>query len=184
MLSNTGNAALLLVNTVLGLYTIAVLLRFVLQLVVANPYNPIAQFLIRITDPPLGLLRRVVPRYRRVDTAAILLMLILAVISIELDLAIIGIQALPGSVILWSILRLVVLALNMYFFTIIIEAIFSWFHTGHSSAMDFLCNINEPLLGPVRRFVPTVAGLDLSPLIVIIAVQVVSSLIPLPGVFR
>jgi len=74
MLSNAGNAALLLVNTLLDLYTIAVMLRFILQIVPADPYNPLAQFMIRVTDPPLGLLRRIVPRYRRIDTAALVLM--------------------------------------------------------------------------------------------------------------
>lgn len=184
MLTNTGNAALMLVNTLLGLYTIAVMLRFILQLVSGDPYNPLSQFLLRITDPPLGLLRRLVPSYRRIDTAAIILMAILAVITIELDLTIVGMQAPAASVALWAVLKLLVLLFNLYFFTILIQAVFSWFDTSHSPATSFLWSINEPLLRPVRRYIPPIAGLDLSPLIVIIVVQVLSTLVPLPGLFR
>ena len=184
MLSNAGNAALLLVNTLLGLYTIAVMLRFILQLVPADPYNPLAQFMIRVTDPPLGLLRRIIPRYRRIDTAALVLMAILAVITIELDLTIVGMQAPAASVVLWAVLKLLVLLCNLYFFTILIQAVMSWFSTGHNPAAGFLWSINEPLLRPVRRYIPPIAGLDLSPLVVIILVQVISTLLPLPGLFR
>ena len=185
MLSGAGNAELLLVNTILGLYTIAVMLRFIVQFTGVDPYNQITQFLIHITNPPLQPLRRVFPRYRNVDTAALVLMVIISVITIELDLLIVGIEALSlGWVAIWSLLRLVVLLCNLYFFTTLVGALLSWFNPGHSPAIVFLWSINEPVLRPIRRYIPPIAGLDLSPLVILLITQVIINFVGLPGIFR
>lgn len=185
MLTGTGNALLLLINTIIGLYTIAVMLRFIIQTTGADPYNQIAQFLIHITDPPLQALRRIFPRYRNVDTAAIVLMVILSVVTVELDLFIVSFQAQTlGAVTKWSLLRLVVLLCNLYFFTTLVEALLSWFNPGRSPATVFLWGINQPVLRPIRRYIPPLGGLDLSPLVVLIITQVIINIVPLPGIFR
>jgi len=78
-----------------------------------------------------------------------------------------------------------VVVCNFYFFTILIQALMSWISPGqHSPATSILWTINEPLLRPVRNVVPPIAGLDLSPLVIIIGLQVISRLLPLPGLFR
>ena len=185
MTSNISNALLFLVDTAFGLYIIAVLLRFVLQASGGSFYNPIAQFLVRITDPVLRPMRMVIPRWGQFDMAAVVVMLILAFLNIEAVLLLIGIEARIGSIIVWSLFKVVALGCNLYFFSILVQAILSWFSPGmHSQASVILWDINEPLLRPVRQILPPLGGLDLSPLVVLIVLQVVNTLIPLPGLFR
>lgn len=185
MTSNMNNALLFLVDTLFGLYIIAVMLRFILQAARGDFFNPIAQFLVRVTDPVLRPLRHIIPRWGLYDMAAVVLMLVLAFLNIEAVLFLIGMQAKIGSVIVWSVFKLLVLACNLYFFSILVQAILSWFSPGmHSQASVILWDLNEPLLRPVRQVLPPMGGLDFSPLVVLIALQVINMLIPLPGLFR
>lgn len=187
MLSNTHNALLFLIDTVMSLYIIVVLLRAILQLVHADFRNPISQFVWQATRVPVNFLRNAIPRWRNVDVPAIVFALVLCYILIEIDLALaapeFGPQWLPA--IAWAVLKAAVLLCNFYFMTILIQAIMSWISPNqHSPATALLLTINEPLLRPVRGVLPAIGGLDLSPLVVIIALQVVSRLLPLPGLFR
>ncbi len=185
MASNVNNALVFLIDTLFGLYIISVMLRFILQAVRADFYNPIAQFLLRITDPPLQLLRHLIPRWGHYDMAAIVLMLVLAFLNIELVLFVIGMGASIDTIIVWSGLKVVALLINLYFFSILIQAIMSWINPGaYSQVSMLLWSLNEPLLRPVRRYIPPVGGLDFSPLIILIALQVLNMLIPLPGLLR
>lgn len=183
--SNVNQALLFLIDTVIGLYIIAVMLRFILQIVRADFFNPIAQFLLTITDPPLSLLRHVIPRWGYIDMAAVVLMLVLAFINIQLTLLVVGMGANIGTIVIWSVLKVLVLACNLYFFSILVQALLSWLSPGmHSQASVLLWSLNEPLLRPVRRYVPPMGGLDLSPLVVLIVLQVINMLLPLPGLLR
>lgn len=183
--SNVNQALLFLVDTVIGLYIIAVMLRFILQAVRADFFNPVAQFLLQVTDPPLQLLRHLVPRWGHYDMAAVVLMLLLSFLNVELILLIIGMGAQIGTIIVWSVLKVLVLLTNLYFFSILVQAILSWISPGmYSQVGALLWSLNEPLLRPVRRYIPPMGGLDLSPLVILIALQVINMLIPLPGLLR
>ena len=90
-----------------------------------------------------------------------------------------------GSALLYTVLKLLVMLLALYTFTLFVQAILSWVGPGtQNPAATVLWSINEPLLRPVRNIIPPIGGLDLSPLAVIIALQVLSRLVPLPGVLR
>lgn len=187
MHDNVNQALLFLVDTVLALYIIVVMLRTLLQLVRADFRNPVSQFVYQATDVPVRLLARIIPRWRQVDIAAIVFALVLCFINIKLDLfllsADVGTQ--PALILGWSVLKALVLLCNLFTFTILIQALASWLTPGaHSPATAVLWTVNEPLMRPVRNAVPSIGGLDISPLIVIIALQVVSRLLPLPGVLR
>ncbi|GAB3678769.1 YggT family protein [Salinisphaera aquimarina] len=188
MIANNANDALLfLVDTVLALYIVVVLLRALLQLVHADFRNPISQFVWRATAMPVGFLARVIPRWRNVDVPALVFAVALCFLNIEIDLALAapGFGAQPLMALWWAVLKAGVLVCNFYFFTILIQAIMSWVSPGqYSPATALLVTINEPLLRPVRNTLPAMGGLDLSPLVVIIGLQVVSRLLPLPGLFR
>ena len=187
MVNNANNALLFLVDTLLALYTVVVLLRVILQLVHADFRNPISQFVWRATALPVGLLSRVIPRWRNLDIPALVFAFALCFINIEIDLALAapGFGAQPLLALWWAVLKAGVLICNFYFFTILVQAIMSWISPGqYSPATALLWTINEPLLRPVRNMIPPIGGLDLSPLIVIIGLQVVSRLLPLPGLFR
>lgn len=187
MINHANHALLFLVDTVLSLYIIVVLLRVILQLVHADFRNPVSQFVWQTTRLPVNLLRAVIPRWRNWDIPALVFGLILCYILIQIDLALgapgFGPQLLPS--IAWAILKLLTLVCNLYFFTILIQALMSWISPNqYSPATAILFSVNEPLLRPVRGVIPTIGGLDLSPLVVIIALEVVSRLLPLPGLFR
>ncbi|MES1925781.1 hypothetical protein T31B1_10658 [Salinisphaera sp. T31B1] len=187
MLGHANNALLFLVDTVFALYIVVVLLRVILQLVHADFRNPISQFVWRFTATPVGLIGRLVPRWRNLDVPALVFAIALCFINIEIDLALAapGFGAQPAMAVVWAVLKAGVLICNFYFFTILIQALMSWISPNqYSPATAMLFTINEPLLRPVRNILPPLGGLDLSPLVVIIGLQVISRLLPLPGLFR
>lgn len=187
MINHANDALMFLIDTVLSLYILVVLLRMLLQAVHADFRNPISQMVWQATRIPIGLLGRVIPRWNNIDVPAIVFAVILCYINIEVDLALAAPSFGPQLIaaIGWAVLKAVVLLCNFYFFTILIQALMSWFSPGHySPATTLLVSVNEPLLRPVRNTLPPIGGLDLSPLVVIIGLQVVSRLLPLPGLFR
>lgn len=187
MAYNPTNALLFLIDTVFALYIIVVLLRALLQWVHADFRNPISQFVWRATALPVGFLARGIPRWRNLDIPAVVLAVALCFVNIEIDLLLAAPEfgAQPMLALWWSVLKALVLVCNFYFFTILIQALMSWISPGqYSPATALLWTINEPLLRPVRNIMPPLGGLDLSPLVVIIGLQVVSRLLPLPGLLR
>ncbi len=184
-MTNVDNATLFLINTLFGLYIYAVILRVLLQIERADFYNPLAQFIWRITNPPVVPLRRVIPRVRQLDLAGTTVAFLLIALNVFIDLLIID-RSLSVLAVLWFAgIKAIVMLVNLFTFSILIQAIMSWFGANlHSPASSLLWNLNEPLLRPVRRVLPAIGGLDLSPLFVIIALQFVAQLLPLPMVFR
>lgn len=179
-----GNPLIFLVDTLFGLYVFVLILRFILQAVRADFYNPVSQFVWQVTNRPVGLLQRVIPRWRNYDIAALVLAFVLVVINISIDLLLSNVRATPAGLLIWSIAKLLSITLNLYFFSILIQAIMSWVNPGvPTPASAILWSINEPLLKPVRSFLPPIGGFDLSPLFVMIALQVLLRLLPLPGLW-
>ncbi|MFA7095699.1 MAG: YggT family protein [Gammaproteobacteria bacterium] len=176
-----GNALVFLIQTLFSLYILAVLLRFLLQLVRADFYNPLVQVLVKITNPPLKPLRRVIPGLAGIDMAAIVLMLGLQLVALVLVAAIIGFApSLPGLLIM-AVAELLALVLNVYLFSIIIQAILSWINPGaYNPFTAVLYRLNEPILGPARRLLPPIGGLDLSPILVLIGIQLAKMLVYAP----
>lgn len=170
-LSDAGN---LLVQVIFGLYILAVLLRLLLQLVRADFYNPISQFVVALTNPPLKPLRRVIPGLFGIDLASVVLLLALKSLEIYVLLAIAGAGAQPLGVLFAATVELVRLTINVFLFAIIIRVLLSWFSPygiGHNPAGSLLVSLTEPLLRPARRMIPAVGGLDLSPIAVLIGLQ-------------
>jgi YggT family protein len=180
---NLGNPLVFLIDTLFGLYVLVLILRFILQAVRADFYNPVSQFVWQVTNYPIRLLQRVIPRWRNYDIASLALALVLAALNIWIDLGFAGARIGPLALLLWSLLKLAAFTLNLYFFSILIQAIMSWVNPGMPSpASAVLWSINEPLLKPVRNILPPIGGLDLSPLVVMIAIQVLLRSLPaLPG---
>lgn len=170
-----NNALQFLIATAFGLYILAVMLRFLLQTVRADFYNPVSQFLVKATNPPLLPLRRVIPGWGGVDFAAVVLLLALQMLEIGLLAAVdprpVAVPALPGLVVL-SLAELLRLLLNVFFFSILIEVVLSWVNPGaYNPAVQLVHQLNAPLMRPARRILPAMGGLDLSPILVLIALQ-------------
>ena len=172
-------ALVFVINTVFGLYTAMVLLRFLMQQVRADFYNPLAQAVVKLTNPLLAPLRRVIRPWGKLDAAAIVLMLVVQFVNVLLVVWVAGTLYTWGYIAYWTVLKLVFILVNLYFFTILLEAVLSWFGQGRSPIDGMLRPLNAPLLGPARRLLPPVSGLDLSPLLVMLLLQVINLLLPL-----
>jgi YggT family protein len=171
--NGTGtNALSYLIGTLIDLYVAAVLLRLLLQWVRADFYNPLCQFLVKVTNPVLVPLRRVIPSIRRLDTASIVLMLALEIISVWI-ISLIGSNAMTfQQIIAFSAIKLVMTLLVTYFFLIIVAVIVSWIgQRMHHPAIPLVYQLTEPVLKPFRRIIPPIAGIDLSPLFALIAIR-------------
>lgn len=177
-----GSPLVFLVDTLFSLYILVVMLRFLLQWVRADFYNPVSQFVVKATGPLLRPLRRVIPGWGGVDLAAVVLMLALQMLALTVMFWLSGRQLAPLALFLASLYELIGLAFNVFIFAILIQAILSWVNPGtYNPVSGLLYSLTEPLLRPVRRYIPPISGLDLSPLVAIIGLQVLKMLIqPLP----
>ncbi|BBL76121.1 YggT family protein [Methylomagnum ishizawai] len=170
--------AVFLIDTLFGLYIFAVMLRFLFQWVDADFYNPISQFLIKITHPPLRLLRRFIPSLGRVDTASLVLMLGLQMLAGYLTFLLQGVGTTVPALLVWSSAQLLDQLFNLYFFAIIIRSVLSWMGTRtYNAATTLLYSLTEPTLRAARRLLPPMGGVDLSPLIPLIGIQLAKMLI-------
>ncbi len=172
------NPLVFLVQTLFGLYILVVMLRFLLQWVRADFYNPISQFLVKATNPPLRPLRRVIPGFRGIDFASVVLMWGLK--TIELVLVALFTS---GSItlilpLLLAIPELISLLLNVFLFAILIQVIISWINPGsYNPASSLLYSLTEPVLRPIRRRLPAADGLDFSPLVAMIVLVLLKMLL-------
>lgn len=179
--SYVGNAATFLIETVFFLYILIVMLRFLLQWTRANFYNPISQFIVKATQPPLRPLRRIIPGFGGVDLAAAVLMFALKFIELWLITGLLGVTPQVGGLAILSIAELLGLLVNVFIVSILIQVIISWVNPGMSNpVMGLLHSLNEPLLAPARRLIPPISGFDLSPIAVFIFLQLVSILAVAP----
>lgn len=169
-----ANAAIFLIQTLFGLYILAVMLRFLLQTVRADFYNPVSQFLVQITSPVLRPLRRIVPGFAGLDMAAIVLMIALQLLELVLVGAVAGGVPSPASLIILTVASLLSLLLYVFTFSILIQVVLSWVNPGLMNPVTLILHqLNEPVLAPARRLLPPISGVDLSPLVVLIVIQFV-----------
>jgi YggT family protein len=159
-----------LIKSVLELLIWLFLLRVLLQIVRADFYNPVSQLVWKLTRPVVDPVGRVVPRWRRLELSAVILLVASALLYIY---AINWLYA-PDSLDLLQALGLAVLktlsvALWMYVLALLVVSLLSWFGPGTANpAANVLWSLTEPLLRPVRRVIQPISGLDLSPIPVMI----------------
>ncbi len=167
------------IDTVFSLYILAVLLRFLLQWCGADFYNPISQFLVKVTHPPLKILRRFVPSIGKIDTSSLVLILALQMLAdFSISLLLSGSMVNIGALTLTAIAQLISLLLNIFVFTIFASAILSWVNPGSFySTASILTTLSNPLLNIIRRGIPDLGGIDLSPLVALLLLQLAKMLI-------
>lgn len=169
---------ILLVDTLGSLYILAVLLRFLLQWCGTSFYNPIAQLLLKITHPPLRILRRVVPPVGRIDTSSLILVLALQMLVNFTILILKGVTVNIGALTILSVTDLVALLINIFIFSVFARALLSWVNPGaYDSASSILASLTEPLLSICRRFIPDLGGIDFSPLAALLFLQLAKMII-------
>ena len=173
-----ANPIIFLIDTVFSLYILAVMLRFLLQWVNADFYNPISQFLVKITHPPLKLLRRAIPSIGRIDTASLVFMILLQVFSGWLIFSLKGGASPIEAILVWALMELISLLINIYVVTILIQVVLSWVNPGnYNPATALIYDLTEPFLGTVRKLIPPLGGIDFSPLVALIGLQLIKMLL-------
>lgn len=174
-MSAVNEIVIYLVQTALTLYMMAMLLRFLLQLVRADFYNPISQFLVKITNGPVLPLRRIIPGIGGIDVASLLLTLVLQALAIVVLMALYGLGLPnPGLLLVWSALGVAGLLVNVYFFALLATIILSWVAPGSNHpAVYLLYQITEPVMAPFRKVLPAMGGMDFSPILVFILINIV-----------
>lgn len=177
-----ANAGEYLISLLFLLYILAVMLRFLLQLVRADFYNPVSQFLITVTNPVLRYLRRWIPGYKGIDWPSILLLIVLQGIELCL-LALLktgGIPAVSGLLVL-IITHLLKMMIWIYLIVIIFQALTSWINPGAYNPVTVLMyQLTDPLLRRLRRLVPPAGGLDWSPFVALIALNLLLMILIAP----
>lgn len=168
----------LVAYTLMSLFLVIVVLRFLLQLARADFYNPLSQGIVKITKPLLMPLRRVIPGYLGIDFAAVVLMILLQLVAITVLGLIHGqlvVFSYPLYSVVWALLGCLTLISNIYFWAIIISIIGSWIAPGNGHPLLSLINqLIDPLMRPVRRLLPPLGGvIDISPILVILGLKVV-----------
>lgn len=180
-----AQATIFLIKTLSNLYLLLYLLRILLQFVRADFYNPLSQFVLRLTNPLVVPARRFLPSSRYIDIPTLIVLIILEGIATWLLLLVVGVSYPPLTFAYLIVLRLVSLLLWLYIVAIFIYVILSWVSQGgYNPMMRALFDIVNPVLGAVRRYIPPIGGLDLSPLVVLIVFQTVVYLLPLPPLLR
>jgi YggT family protein len=177
-----ANPAIFIVDTVLSLYILAVVLRFLLQWTRADFYNPLAQFLVKITHPILKILRRYIPSAGKIDTSSIVFALGLQMLSDFSVLALKGMSISIGALSLLAFSELISLFIDIFIYAVFGRAILSWLNPGSfNSVSSVLVSLTEPLLDTCRKFVPDFGGIDISPLVALILLQL-AKLVILPPI--
>ena len=168
---STDNPFAFLMDILTHLLVLLFMLRLLFQLARVDIRNPISQTVLKLSDPPLRPLRRIIPAFGRLDTASAVVLLLTQILGLFLIAAINGAALNPLSLIPLSLLLLAQALLQLYFVTLLAEALLSWLNPNpYSPAMDILRSLNAPLLNPVRKRLPATGGIDFSIMIVMIAI--------------
>lgn len=176
-------AGVFLIQFIFGLYILAVLLRFLLQLVRADFYNPISQFLVTLTNPPLRPLRRLIPGLWGIDLASVLLLLVLTGLQwLLIYLLTTHTYPAPLGLVVYSLADLLKLTLYVFYGALLIRIIVSWInpYSQQNPALNLVVRLTEPLMRPARRLLPATGGIDFSPILVFLALGLAQILVLQP----
>jgi len=166
------NPVIFIIDTLFSLYILAVMLRFLLQWCGAEFYNPISQFLVKATHPPLRILRRFVPPIGKIDTSSLVLVLGLQMLADFSILLLKGLSISLAALTVLAVTQLLSLLINIFIFSIFASALLSWVNPGaFNAAASILHSLTEPVLNICRKFIPDIGGIDLSPLAALLLLQ-------------
>ncbi|WP_394559815.1 YggT family protein [Aquipseudomonas alcaligenes] len=175
-MSGLAEALIYIIQTLGSLYLLIVLLRFILQLVRADFYNPLSQFTVKATQPLLKPLRRIIPGFGGLDLASLMLAILVQLVLMVVIVLIAG--ANPAGfglqLLVWAIISVTSLFLKIFFFAMIISVILSWVaHGSYNPGAQLVNQICEPLLAPFRKLLPNLGGLDISPIFAFMALHLI-----------
>lgn len=178
-----GSSAALITNNLGGLYLLAVLLRFLLQIAKADFYNPVSQAVVRATDPLVRILRKVIPGYRGIDFSTLILAIVIEAIAICILITLYG-GSIPsaGFIVTWAVVGVMYFIVNIYYYAIIGSIIMSFvmLFSGNMNPhpiLRLIWQLTEPVMGPLRKVLPPMGGLDFSPIFIFIIIGLIQNLL-------
>ena len=178
-----GSSAALITNNLGGLYLLAVLLRFLLQIAKADFYNPVSQAVVRATDPLVRILRKVIPGYRGIDFSTLILAIVIEAIAICILITLYG-GSIPsvGFIVTWAVVGVIYFIVNIYYYAIIGSIIMSFvmLFSGNMNPhpiLRLIWQLTEPVMGPLRKVLPPLGGLDFSPILIFIIIGLIQNLL-------
>jgi YggT family protein len=171
-------AGLFLISTLFDMYILVLVIRLLLAYASANYFNPITQVIIKLTSPLVNPLRKIIPNYFRIEFSTLLLIFVFLLIKITLlSLLTVGMLK-PLDLLILALFATIKFILQTLFYAILLQAILSWFPTGYSEASQILEQVTSPILKPIRRIIPPIQGMDISPIPALIILQLVIILLP------
>ena len=180
-----GSSAALIFSTVAGIYLLAVLLRFLLQVAKADFYNPVSQAVIKITDPMVRVLRTVIPGYKGIDFSSLVLAFAIEAVAICTLIILYG-ESISNigytNIVTWAFAGVLLIIIKIYYYAILASIIMSFvmMFSGSTNPHPLLLlvwQLTEPVMAPVRKMIPSMGGLDFSPIFIFIAIQIIQNFI-------
>jgi YggT family protein len=172
------NPFIFLIDTVFSIYIAIMLLRFILQQVGADFYNPISQFIVKLTQPLVVIARRFIPSFRKIDSATLALVVVLMLMKMVLLLSIAGYPINGVQLLVKSLHDLVSLSFDIFIFALFIQAILSWVNPDpYNPISTVLRSLTFPILRHIQKHIPPIGGIDLSTLIALIGLMFIKRLV-------
>ncbi len=172
------NPFIFLIDTLFSIYIAIMLLRFILQQVGADFYNPISQFIVKATQPLVVVARRFIPSIKKIDTATLALTLTLIALKLALVFSIAGYPINGLQLLVRGLHDLVSLTFDIFIVALFIQAILSWVNPDpHNPISSLLRNLTAPILRPIQKYIPPIGGIDLSTLIALIGLMFIKRLV-------
>ncbi len=172
------NPFIFLIDTIFSIYIAVMLLRFILQQVGADFYNPISQFVVKATQPLVIVARRFIPSIKKIDTATLVLVLALILIKLVILFSIAGYPMNASQLLIKAMYDLVSLTFDIFIVALFVQAILSWINPDpYHPVSSLLNNLTFPILRPIKKFVPPMGGLDLSTLVALIGLMFIKRIV-------
>ena len=174
MTENFTTAGVYLIQTFFGIYFILIMVRFLMQVARVDFYNPLCQGIVKVTDPAIKPLRRVLPTVRGVDFATLTVAFIVQLIAVVLVMLIVGGYPFLPEYIAWVFLGMFSIIFDIYFFALLVMVISSWIapYSNHP-ALSLINQLTEPLCKPARKLLPPMGGIDFSIILVFVFISLI-----------
>ncbi|WP_151702295.1 YggT family protein [Nitrincola alkalilacustris] len=167
---------ILIVRTIGEIFAFIAILRFLLQAVKADYYNPISQAVVKITQVPMAPLQKMGLRIRGLDFSPLLLAFLVKVLAFAIIFLYLGAGFPLPSIAIFSAVGVFSNILTILFWATIGSVIISWVAPGNPHpAPQILLQLTEPLYAIVRKVIPPIGGLDLSPIVILLGIQLIQS---------
>ena len=176
MTQNFASAGVYLIQTFFGIYFILTMVRFLMQVSRVDYYNPFSQGIIKVTDPAIKPLRKILPTVRGVDFATLAVAFIVQFIAVVLVMLIMGGYPFHPQYIAWVFLGMFSIIFDIYFFTLLVMVISSWIapHSNHP-ALTLINQLTAPLCTPARKLLPPMGGIDFSIILVFVFISLIDN---------